>query len=146
MPCRSDEEDIQLPSAPNYITPPTDKRMCGAERVSFCGEGLISVPSPVQEIKFETQGRAQEQSTLCAAHVTAIRYHPALRYPFGGEGSNSIPSPIKRIQALQSKHIANDDEDEWKVIAEYATNHQQAMDAHEIVDNIYRHAHRKFYA
>ncbi len=34
----------------------------------------------------------------------------------------------------------DDDDDEWKVIAEYATNHQQAMDAHEIVDDIYRHA------
>ena len=91
MPCLSDEEDIQLPSAPNYITPPTDRRMCGAERVSFSGEGLISVPSPVQEIKFETQGRAQEQSTLCATHVMAIQYRPALRYPFGGVGFNSIP-------------------------------------------------------
>jgi hypothetical protein len=40
----------------------------------------------------------------------------------------------------QSKHIANDNVDEWEVIAEYATNHQQAMDAHDIVDDIYRHA------
>ncbi len=44
---------------------------------------------------------------------------------------NSIP---------QSKHIANDDEDEWKLIAEYATNHQQAMDTHDTVDDICRHA------
>ncbi len=29
MPCRSDEEDIQLPSDPDYITPPTDRRKCG---------------------------------------------------------------------------------------------------------------------
>jgi hypothetical protein len=37
--------------------------------------------------------------------------------------------------------ISNDDDDyEWKVIAEYATNHEQAMNAHEIVDDIYRHA------
>jgi hypothetical protein len=91
MPCRSDEEDIQLPSDPNYITLPTDRRKSGAERVSFCGEGSISVPSPVTEIKFEKQGRAQEQNTLCAAHVMAIRYRPALRYSFGGVGSNSIP-------------------------------------------------------
>jgi hypothetical protein len=66
MPCRSDEEDIQLPSDPNYITQPTDRRKChlkcGAERVSFSGEG--SVPSPIKEIKFEKQGQAQEQSTL----------------------------------------------------------------------------------
>ena len=67
------------------------------------------------EIKFLKQGRAQEQSTLCSAHVTAIGYRPALRYPFGGKSSNSIPSPVKRIQAQQSKHIANDDEDEWIV-------------------------------
>jgi hypothetical protein len=46
----------------------------------------------------------------------------------------------KRIQAQQSKHITNDDEDEWKKIAEYASNHQQAMDAHDIVYDIYRHA------
>ena len=85
------------------------------------------------------RGRAQEQSALCAAHVTPIGYRPALLYPFGGEGSNSIPSPVKRIQA-QSKHIADDDEDEWEVIAEYATNHQHAMDAHDIVDDIYRRA------
>ncbi len=91
MPRRSDEEDIQLPSNPNYITPPTDRRNCGAERVSFGGEGCVSVPSPVMEEKIEKQGQAQEQSTLCAAHVMAIRYGPALRYPFGGVGSNSIP-------------------------------------------------------
>ncbi len=91
MPRRSDEEDIQLPSDPDYVTPPTDRRKCGAERVSFSGEGSISVPSPVKQINFKKQGRAQEQSTLRAAHVMAIRYRPALRYPFGGIGSNSIP-------------------------------------------------------
>jgi hypothetical protein len=137
MPRRSDEDDIQLPSDPDYITPPTYRRKCGAERVSFSGEGSISVPSPVKEIKFEKQGRAQEQSALCSAHVTGIGYSPALRYPT----SNAIPSPVKRIQAQQSQVISNDDEDyEWKVIAEYATNHQQAMDAHGIVDDIYRHS------
>ncbi len=101
MPCQSDEEDIQLPSDPNYSTQPTDRRKCGAERVSFSDEGSISVPSPVKETKFEKQGRAQEQSTLCAAHVTAraIGYRPGLRYPFGGVGFNSIASPAKRIQA-----------------------------------------------
>ncbi len=40
----------------------------------------------------------------------------------------------------RSKHITDDDEDEWAVIAGYGTNHQQAMDAYEIVDDIYRHA------
>ena len=44
----------------------------------------------------------------------------------------------KQIQAQQSKHIADDDEDEWELIAEYATNHQRAIDAHEIEDVIYR--------
>ncbi len=118
MPRRSDEDDILLPSDPDYITPPTDRRRCGAERVSFSGEGSISVPSPVKEIIFEKQGRAQEQSTLCSAHVTAIGYRPALRYPT----SNSIPSSVKRIQASQLQVISDDDEDyEWEKIAEYAT-------------------------
>jgi hypothetical protein len=141
MPRRSDEDDIQLPSDPDYITPPTDRRnlKCGAERVSFSGEGSISVSSPVKQIKFEKQGRAQKQSALCASHLTGIAYRPALRYPT----SNSIPSPVKRIQAPQSQVISDDDDDyEWKVIAEYATNHQQAMDAHEIVDDIYRLAEK----
>ena len=101
MPRRSDEDDIQLPSDPDYITPPTDRRKCGAERVSFSGEGSISVPSPVKQIKFEKQGRAQEQSALCSAHVTGIGYRPALRYPT----SNSIPSTVKRMQAPQSEVI-----------------------------------------
>jgi hypothetical protein len=65
MPCRSDEDDIQLPTDPDYITPPTDRRKCGAERVSFSGEGSISEPS-VMQINFEKQGRAQEQSALLA--------------------------------------------------------------------------------
>ncbi len=80
---------------------------------------------------------------LC--HVTPILHRPALRYPFSGEGSNSIPSPVKRIQAPQSKHIADDDEDEWELIAEYATNHQQAMGVHNVVNDIYIHA-EKIYA
>ena len=67
---RRTTQDVKLPSDTNYITPPTDRRKCGAERVSFSGEGSISVPSPVKHIKFEKQGRAQEQSALCAAHVT----------------------------------------------------------------------------
>jgi hypothetical protein len=91
MPRRSDEDDIQLPSDPDYITPPTDRRKCGAERVSFSVEDSISVPSPVKHIKFKKQGRAQEQSTLCASHLTGIAYRPALRYPT----SNSIRSPVK---------------------------------------------------
>ncbi len=66
-----------------------------------------------------------------------IAYRPALRYPT----SNSIPSPVKRKQATQSQVISNDDDDyKWEVIAQYATNHEQAMDAHEIVDAIYKHA------
>jgi hypothetical protein len=151
MPRQSDDEESPLPSDSDNVTPPTasDRRKCGAERVqvSFSGdsvsdsEGSSSVPSPVKEIKFETRGRAQEQSALYAAHVTAIGYRPALRYPFGGVGSNSIPSPVKRIQAPQSKHIADDDEDEWEVTADYATNHQQAM-AHDIANEIYRHSEK----
>ncbi len=62
---QSDEEDIQLPSDSDYITLPTDRRKCGAERVAFSGEGSSSVPSPVKEKKFEKQGLAQEQSSLC---------------------------------------------------------------------------------
>ncbi len=61
-----------MPSDPDYITPPTDRRKCGAECVSFNVEGSSSLPSPVKEIKFEKRGQAQEQSTLCAAHVTDI--------------------------------------------------------------------------
>ncbi len=87
MPRRSDENDIQLPSDLDYITPPTDRRKCGAERVAFSGEGSISVPSSVLQINFETEGRAQEQSALCASHFTGIAYRPALRYPT----SNAIP-------------------------------------------------------
>ncbi len=94
---RSDEDDIQLPSDPDYITPPTDRRKYGTERVSFSGEGSISVPSPVMQINFEKQRRAQEQRALCASHFTGIAYRPALRYPT----SNSIPLPVKRIQAPQ---------------------------------------------
>ncbi len=85
-------------------------------------------------------GTNLEQSTLCSAHVTAIGYRPALRYP----SSNSIPLPVKRIQAPQSQVISDDEDDEWEVITEYATNHQQAMDAHEIVDDICRHAENLF--
>ncbi len=88
-----------MPSDPDYVTRQTDRRMCGSARVPLSGEGSSSVPSPVKEIKFEKKGRTQEQSSLCAAHVMAIGYRPALRYPFSGEGSNSIPSPVKRIQA-----------------------------------------------
>jgi hypothetical protein len=91
MPRQSDDDESQLPSDSDYVTPPTDIRMCGAERVPFSGEGSNSVTPPVKEIIFEKRGRAQEQSALCAAHVMAIRYRPALRYPFSGEGSKSIP-------------------------------------------------------
>jgi hypothetical protein len=104
MPCLSDEDYIQLPSDPDYITQPTDRRKCGAECVAFSGEGSISLPSPVKEIIFEKQGKqglAQEQSALCAANVTAIGYRPALRYP----SSNSIPSPVKRIQDAIAGHF-----------------------------------------
>jgi hypothetical protein len=139
MPRQSDDEESQLPSDSDYVTSPTDRGKCGAALVAFSGEGSISLPSPVKEIIFEKQGLAQEQSALCAAHVTAIGYRPAFRYPFGGVSSNCISSPVKRIQAPQSQLIS-DDEDEWEVIAEYATNHQQAMDVYDIVDDIYRHS------
>jgi hypothetical protein len=102
MPRKYDDEESLLPSDSDYATPPTDRRKYGAERVPFSGEGSSSVPSPVKEIKIEKRGPAQEQSSLCAAHVTPIGYRPALRYPLADEGSSSIPSPVKRIQALQS--------------------------------------------
>ncbi len=106
MPSQSDDEESPLPSDSDNVTQPTDRRKCGAERTSFSGEGSSSVPSPVKEIKFDEKlGQAQEQSTQCAAHVTAIRYRPALQYLFSGEGSNYIPSPVKRIQARQFKHM-----------------------------------------
>ncbi len=73
----SDDEESHLPSDSDYVTLPTDRRKCGAVRVGFSGEDSISVPSPVKEIKLEKQGQAQEQSTLCAAHVTAIGYRPS---------------------------------------------------------------------
>ncbi len=136
MPRQSDDEEGPLPSDSDNVTPPTDRSKCAAERVSFSDEGSSSVPYPVKQLKFQKRGQAQQQSALCASHVTTIGYCSALRYPFSGEGSNSIPAPVKRIRAPQSQHIADDDEDEWEVIAEYATNHQQAMDAHAIVDNI----------
>jgi hypothetical protein len=100
---------------------------------------LSPVPSPVKEKKIETWGCSEELSAQCASEVSPILHRPALQYPFSGEISNSIPSPVKQIQAPSSKHIANDDEDEWKVIAKYVTYYQQAMDAHDIVDDIYRH-------
>ena len=99
MPRRSDDVKSQLPCDSDYVTPPTDRRKChcGAERVSFSGEGSSSVPSPVKEINFEKRGLGQEQSAVCAAHVSAIGYRPALRYPFSGEDSNSIPSSVKPV-------------------------------------------------
>jgi hypothetical protein len=112
MPRQSDDEESPLPSDSDNVTPPTDRSKCGAERVPFSGEGSSSVPSSVKEIILEKLGRAQEQSTLCAAHLTAIGSCPAFRYPFSGEGSNAIPSPVNQIQAEQSKRIANDDHDE----------------------------------
>ncbi len=60
--------------------------------------------------------------------------------------SNSIPSTVKRIQAQQSQLISDDEEDEWEVIAEYSANHQQAMDAHEIAHDIFRHAEKIMHA
>jgi hypothetical protein len=64
MPRQSDDEESQLPSDSDhdYATLPTDRRKCWAERVPFCGEGSSSISFPVQEIKFEKLGRAQEQS------------------------------------------------------------------------------------
>ncbi len=93
--------ESQLPCDLDYVTTPTDRRKCGVERVSFSSEGSNSVTSPIKEIIFVERGRAQEQSSACAAHVTAIGYRPALRNPFSGEGSISIPSPVKLIQAPQ---------------------------------------------
>jgi hypothetical protein len=97
----------------------TDRRKCGAAGLRVFHlvvkvSTRSSTPSPVKEIKFEKLGQAQEQSNQCTSHVTPIVHHPALRYPFSGEGLNSIPSPVKPVQAKQSKHIADDDEDEWE--------------------------------
>ncbi len=115
MPCRSEDEECQLPSDSDYATPPNDDwHKCWPESVPFSGEGSSSVPSLVQEIKFEKRGRAQEQTFQCVSHVTLILHCPALRNPFSGEGSNSIPSPVTQIQATQSKHIANGDKDTGK--------------------------------
>jgi hypothetical protein len=75
---------MQLPSGVNYATPPTDRRKGGAEPVPFSSEGSCSIPSPVKKIKFESRGRAQEQSAQSVSHVTPIRHHPALRYQFSG--------------------------------------------------------------
>ncbi len=44
MPRKSDDEESQLPSDLDYVTPPTDRRKCGAERVPFGGGGSSSVP------------------------------------------------------------------------------------------------------
>jgi hypothetical protein len=60
MPRQSDDEESPLPSDSDYVTLPTDRRKCGAERVAFSGEGSSSVPSPVKEINFKKRGRAQE--------------------------------------------------------------------------------------
>jgi hypothetical protein len=59
MPRQSDDEECQLPSDLDYVTLPTDRRNCGADRVSFNGEGSSSIPSPVKEINFKKWGRAQ---------------------------------------------------------------------------------------
>ncbi len=115
MPRRSDDKKRQLPSDSVDATPPTDRRKCGAECVSFSGEGLISAPSPVKEKK--NSKRAEEQSAKCVSHVTPILHRPALRYPFSGEGSNSTPLHVKQleIQAPQSKHVADVDKDDCRV-------------------------------
>ncbi len=78
MPRQMDDVESQLPSDSDYVAQQTDRRKCGAERVSLSGEGSNSITSPVKEIIFVEWGRAQEQSSLCAAHVKAIRYRPAL--------------------------------------------------------------------
>ncbi len=50
MPRQSDEEESQLPSDSDYVTPQTERRKCWAERVPFSGEGSSSTPSPIKEI------------------------------------------------------------------------------------------------
>jgi hypothetical protein len=40
---------------------------------------------------------------------------------------------------------SDEDDDECEVIAENAINHQQAMDAHEIVDDIFQHTENSMY-
>jgi hypothetical protein len=39
MPRQSDDEESQLPSDSDYVTPPTDRRKCGAVRIAFSGKG-----------------------------------------------------------------------------------------------------------
>jgi hypothetical protein len=74
MPRQSDDEKSPLPSASDYVTPPTDMRKCGAERISFSGEGSSSVPSPVKEIKIREAGtgsgaeRSQAVRSPCNGH------------------------------------------------------------------------------
>jgi hypothetical protein len=78
MPSRYDEDDmIQLPSDPDYITLPTDRRKCGAERVSFSGEGSISVHPPVMQIFEAGTGSGAERS---------------VRIPFNGHHTSSCSS------------------------------------------------------
>jgi hypothetical protein len=95
MPRRSEDEELQLPNDPDYITLPTDRRKCRAERVPFCGEGSSSICSPVKEIKFGTLLLAQEEQEtfMCAAHRTPLRHCPTLRRLL------AMPSPVKKIQA-----------------------------------------------
>ncbi len=78
MPCQSDDEESQLPSDSDYATLQTDRIKCWAECDPFSGEGSSSICPPVKKIKFEIQGRAQEQSAQCEPHVTLIVHCPAL--------------------------------------------------------------------
>ncbi len=43
MPRQSDDEESLLPSHSDYVTLPTDRRKCGAERVSFSHLGTMTL-------------------------------------------------------------------------------------------------------
>ncbi len=76
-----------MPSDSDYATPPTDRRMCGGERVPFSGEVSSSVPSPVKELKFEKQGglRSRALSALPTEAERSVRVqcnaYPPLHWP-----------------------------------------------------------------
>jgi hypothetical protein len=103
MPCLSDEEDVQLPSDLNYITQPTERRKCGAERVSFGGEGLISAPSPVKEIKFESRDRLRSR---------ALNDHTRSEHPLQGSTQAShvwtrqLNSQANRVEKRRESLLA----------------------------------------
>ncbi len=60
-----DDEKSPLPSDSDNVTPPTDRRKCGAERFSFSGGGSSSVISPVKERSWD----GLRSRALCAQPI-----------------------------------------------------------------------------